>query len=1176
LTERRWNGFFNPIEPMTPERYSDKSGFLIDGAAFADEKAGVAIGVKHLTDEEGVVFASVLTTTSELLRTEDGGGSWSKVPKVVSSAQTIDVRKVPIDPPGSSVVPAPTPPDIGPGISEGASPRSSVVAPPINTIDPGKSEEAEEAEEAKDAEQEEDFEANLPSDLDVNQANLPAKPEPGESEPKKDADSEAEEEAPQPMELKAGVEGPGEDRYLQVSLRPSSEAKEIWVHGANWSYSDQDYPFLMCSRDGGETWRRWDFPADRVDSIDDMEVTGSGTVWCLVSLESGESGLLIADAERGPHRLGELPSQSYSDLLAAPGGVVVQVQMGPSGYSEASALGLAEDLENGEWFSYKNFKVVRDVADTEDLFLVDDGVIVINEKSVFTFPKDFTVHSFASDRDGDELWAYGTGGAACSREESRLKWHRISGLGPVEDLGFNDEIGWAVSEGKLLLTRDHGDTWDDPRIYRKLPSPAALSSFALGLVLLVPAFRKPPEKKAAEASIANIYLSDAPLEKADGELGVLANGVARFLKNENTGAPLVMAVCGPWGGGKSSLMLSVKKDLVDSGFSPVWFNAWHHEDEEHFFAALMQSIRADAIPAVFSWHGLAYRYALALKRYRRRWVYVALLMMLAALLISLVCTVGLDGLALDFADGTALMGSLLKLLPFGAAVAPFIALLRMLSAFGVDPAKLAATAASGAKAADVRKQTSSRHQFAMEFGEVTEALHPKRMVIFVDDLDRCDPAHMVKVLQAINFLSVSGKCFVVMGMEKRAVLGALAEKLGAVAERLPEEPGVPKESKEDYAKRWIEKLVQVEVNIPRMEDKEKRRIAGAPDDQEDNTAAGGGESAASKEPRTPLKKRLATAGLFAAGALPLLLACGAIWGAWWLGREKGGEMKAEASRKERVLVGQRQDELRHKQEEEAAKLARKEPQVWNFEGKWESLTSWRFTARNEAPEEKKTSLLDKKEGPLLADNGVPPEGEDKTEEAEEEDYEVVDFGPPPAPQALATSIVEVRPAKGSMAYVLWSILGGLLALIGGGMARSRIKREREEVVRDSRDFRDAVNAWWPQIDGRHKTPRSLKRFVNRLRLYASLVGEAGTTKPEIGEKEIVGFGVMEDVCPAVLRKRLPAMAVDHQPPVESEDVVVRSLADLGDREKDAKDLIAKLGKSTEAGVLRRLMAALRT
>ena len=107
----------------------------------------------------------------------------------------------------------------------------------------------------------------------------------------------------------------------------------------------------------------------------------------------------------------------------------------------------------------------------------------------------------------------------------------------------------------------------------------------------------------------------------------LARGLSRFLRNVNTRPPLTLAITGRWGSGKSSLMSLLMSDLQHYGGRAVWFNAWHHREEEHLLAALFEAIRREAPPGWWSWPGLAFRARLFWRRTKRlllNLVYIAL------------------------------------------------------------------------------------------------------------------------------------------------------------------------------------------------------------------------------------------------------------------------------------------------------------------------------------------------------------------------------------------------------------------------------------------------------------------------------------------------------------------------------------------------------------------------
>ena len=69
------------------------------------------------------------------------------------------------------------------------------------------------------------------------------------------------------------------------------------------------------------------------------------------------------------------------------------------------------------------------------------------------------------------------------------------------------------------------------------------------------------------------------------------NGIARFLTDETTEAPLTISIEGEWGSGKTSFMKQLEKALSDqmqaSGRKAItfWFSPWLHDKEESLWAA---------------------------------------------------------------------------------------------------------------------------------------------------------------------------------------------------------------------------------------------------------------------------------------------------------------------------------------------------------------------------------------------------------------------------------------------------------------------------------------------------------------------------------------------------------------------------------------------------------------
>lgn len=503
------------------------------------------------------------------------------------------------------------------------------------------------------------------------------------------------------------------------------------------------------------------------------------------------------------------------------------------------------------------------------------------------------------------LWAYQ--GRQWTRDTLARGLLAISRVTPA--------LGFALdSTGGLLRTGDGGRSWSAVVIEpRKYPAPWYYLFLPLCVLLTsAAAASRGPIEEERRKSVADLLVSDRPLREGDRDVldfKSIAGGLSRFLQNRQTQPPLTIAVVGKWGTGKSSLMLLLQRDLDRHLFRTVWFNAWHHQREESLLASLLEGIRQRATPPVWTGKGMRFRRRLLWSRYRR---YRA---PLRVFLVVLVCVFGwvLKNPGQRLTDLRSIFWSLVNLLggaapqtpgaeaPKGTVVALLVSVagaiwtyLKGLKAFGVSPALLAKSVASASKMRTVELQTGFRYRFAQDFREVTDALKPARLVIFIDDLDRCKPEQVLEILEAVNFLVESGDCVVVMGIDRERVIGCVGVGFKDVAAMLveseigeppadesaipsgppplrlardddgaalkggtaqasedgDERPTEPKRSPEqiqaEYARRYLEKLINMEIAIP---------TADAEDLGSVMTASMEEEAAKTKEP-VPLSARI--------------------------------------------------------------------------------------------------------------------------------------------------------------------------------------------------------------------------------------------------------------------------------------------------------------------------------
>lgn len=370
-------------------------------------------------------------------------------------------------------------------------------------------------------------------------------------------------------------------------------------------------------------------------------------------------------------------------------------------------------------------------------------------------------------------------------------------------------------------------------------------------------------------SIEEIFAPDSPLRPGDTDalgLTALARGMSHFLRNSATTPPFTLAINGAWGSGKTSLMNLLKADLESHGQRTVWFNAWHHQQEDHLLAALLQNILDQAIPKVTSRPGLALRFKLLWRRAARYWpgaILLCAIFVTAAGFLwkdpaanvqylanslaglqhasdSLQNAVGLASKKADagkstekavLSGWTALQSGGLFAVMWSGVFGPLIALYKNWRPFATAPYELLVAAAPGSKSKDLATLTGFRERFATEFHDVTKALQPLRLTIFIDDLDRCPPDRVMTVLEATNFLAASGDCFIVMGIAREQVKRAVAMSNLEITEMIDpadedakqntaSESASPEERKRRtalaYAENYLEKLINLEVCVPAL------------------------------------------------------------------------------------------------------------------------------------------------------------------------------------------------------------------------------------------------------------------------------------------------------------------------------------------------------------------------
>lgn len=494
--------------------------------------------------------------------------------------------------------------------------------------------------------------------------------------------------------------------------------------------------------------------------------------------------------------------------------------------------------------------------------------------------------------------AYGVETQAILRGDSRDEsWTRITlpgagadiALGAI-DVANGSQTILAVGRNALFVSQDGGVSFFQPALSR-YPAPwfylLLLSGPLFAFFVVRPGA---PETVVIDADESK-GLSDRALGLKDADalnLRAYAEGLSNLLRNAETRPPLVVGITGPWGSGKSSVMQMLSELLGQRQMPVVWFNAWHHQSEEHLLASLLSNIRRQGIPGIFTRPGLRLRWRLTLQKLKPHepigsFLTSWLLLLLGVALLSGSLALWLappipagsipeDGKAqAETASSTtetpaqsearsavaAIQGifcddnnkdcnqliesgaNLLLSLKLGAVFTLLLGLVPLsrlkqvaLITRNFDPAKLMTSVLPASRNPKLDEQLSFRHGFGEELRATIAALAPYRLVIFIDDLDRCRPENVAAVLEAVNFVVSSADCYVVLGMDRAYVLRAIRqefEKFIAMEREERVEPGLdsPEDDKgrpRDFAEHYLEKLVNLIVSVPKMTPEARSRL----------------------------------------------------------------------------------------------------------------------------------------------------------------------------------------------------------------------------------------------------------------------------------------------------------------------------------------------------------------
>lgn len=236
--------------------------------------------------------------------------------------------------------------------------------------------------------------------------------------------------------------------------------------------------------------------------------------------------------------------------------------------------------------------------------------------------------------------------------------------------------------------------------------------------------------------------------------------------------PSTIGLYGDWGSGKSSLMKMAQKNLEQKGYKCLMFNGWLFEGYDDAKASLIGTILDE------------------IRKQTR-----------------------LTKKASQILEGLLENVSKLKLFRGAWQLGTNIATLGVIPA--IVGASINSIGALNSQKEELNNSINDKlnynefrdniREFQKNFAELLNKTKIKRLVVFIDELDRCSPLTILDTLEAIRLFLFNGNVSFIIGADERQIQYAIKSKYKDMTE-----------SSFDVGKEYLEKIIQYPIYIPKL------------------------------------------------------------------------------------------------------------------------------------------------------------------------------------------------------------------------------------------------------------------------------------------------------------------------------------------------------------------------
>jgi hypothetical protein len=305
----------------------------------------------------------------------------------------------------------------------------------------------------------------------------------------------------------------------------------------------------------------------------------------------------------------------------------------------------------------------------------------------------------------------------------------------------------------------------------------------------------------------------------------------RLIKDKNTLPPLTIGIYGAWGSGKSFLMDKIAAALYPNQdgtsanrLKKIWrrlrpsprlwqsdtlvvrFEAWDYNAADKLWAGLVEQI-FKTLETELGWYGLL-RFNLK-RNLQRQWRALR-----AKLLPYSLIAIVIGALVVGF----LLTGQGRWAVAVGGTTTIILLARQLFDLFSTSASQRIVDLFAGA---DYKQDIGFMGRIRADLEDFTANLpdrpdYKMKVVVFIDDLDRCDPKKAVEVLEAIKLLLELDRFIVFLALDARIITQAVEQHYGKVLTEA-----------EITGYEYLDKIVQIPFSIPEPPPRDLRNYLGS-------------------------------------------------------------------------------------------------------------------------------------------------------------------------------------------------------------------------------------------------------------------------------------------------------------------------------------------------------------